>query len=109
MQASDRRVTLRLPDSASGGQYFTVRTQPPGATPTPANHGALAHLATTDPARAERLTGHHATLMAREAEFFAWLEADAGHTHSFLADPAAALAAALPGLPAALLADFADK
>lgn len=67
--------------------------------PTVDNHGVLAQIQATDPARAALIQQRLADLVAQTDRVFAWLEASPDNTTLFVEDPISALRKALPALP----------
>jgi hypothetical protein len=99
-----RFVRLHQPAPNLGGVTLTFLAAGADAAAHTTSNGLLASVATTDPARAQKIEAGLAELIKHDDAMMSWLEADPAHAAQFAADPVSAVHAALPDLPA----DFFD-
>jgi hypothetical protein len=93
-------VRLAHADPKLAGTTMTFLGAAPEASVTADNDGILASIAEKDPPRAARIQAGLAQLIAQNDRVMSWLQADVANTTLFAQDPAAAVHAALPELPA---------
>ena len=93
-------MRLQAPGMPGQSSTITLVEPPPDVAPTPDNHGVLAAIHAVDPRRAAMIQERLNVLIARNGEFFEWIEKNPANATLFAKDPVAAIRAALPDLPA---------
>jgi hypothetical protein len=101
-----RFMRLKAPGIPGQSSTITLVEPAPNMAPTPENHGVLGAIHAVDPKRAAMIQERLKVLIARDSEFFDWIEKDPANATLFARDPVAGIRAALPDLPPDFFEDW---